>query len=84
LEKAAQIEWVREADMRDAFVVFQKFSDKDWSFTDCVSKVVMERLGVKKALHSTITSGSSDCRGCSVRGDPTARGAFTPHDRMPR
>ena len=49
-ERITRIEWVREADMRDAFAVFQKFSDKDWSFTDCVSKVVMERLGAKKAF----------------------------------
>jgi predicted nucleic acid-binding protein len=49
-QEAARIEWVSEADMRGAFAAFQKFSDKDWSFTDCVSKVVMERLGVKKAF----------------------------------
>ena len=49
-EKAARIEWVKDADVREAFTVFQKFSDKEWSFTDCVSKVVMERLAIKRAF----------------------------------
>lgn len=30
--------------------VFQRFSDKEWSFTDCTSRVVMERLGVTTAF----------------------------------
>ena len=49
-EEAAQIEWLKDTDAREAFTVFQKFSDKEWSFTDCVSKVVMERLAIKKAF----------------------------------
>jgi predicted nucleic acid-binding protein len=49
-ESSARVEWVKEADIREAFSVFQKFSDKEWSFTDCVSRVVMERLGLNKAF----------------------------------
>jgi len=49
-EKVARIAWVTEADVRGAFAVFQKFADKEWSFTDCVSYVVMERLGISKAF----------------------------------
>jgi uncharacterized protein len=37
-------------DLQEAWEVFRSFSDKDWSFTDCTSKVVMRRLGVRKAL----------------------------------
>ena len=29
-----------------AWEVFRRFSDKRWSFTDCTSKVVMDRLGI--------------------------------------
>ncbi len=30
--------------------VFRRFDDKDWSFTDCTSKVVIERLGIARAF----------------------------------
>jgi uncharacterized protein len=37
-------------EIKSAWAVFQKFSDKEWSFTDCTSKIVMERLGIKTAF----------------------------------
>lgn len=37
-------------DIEAAWEVFQKYSDKEWSFTDCTSKVVMERLGITTAF----------------------------------
>jgi uncharacterized protein len=46
----ARIHYVGEADVLQAWQVFQQFADKDWSFTDCTSKVVMEKLGVKQAF----------------------------------
>jgi predicted nucleic acid-binding protein len=39
-----------EADVEAAWQVFRRFQDKDWSFTDCTSKVVMEKLGVGAAF----------------------------------
>jgi predicted nucleic acid-binding protein len=33
----------------DAWRVFSTYRDKGWSFTDCVSRVVMERLGITTA-----------------------------------
>jgi predicted nucleic acid-binding protein len=48
--KLAQLHHLTEADFREAWQVFQQFADKDWSFTDCTSKVVMEKLGVKQAF----------------------------------
>jgi predicted nucleic acid-binding protein len=30
--------------------VFQRFHDKEWSFTDCTSRVVMQRLGIQRAF----------------------------------
>lgn len=41
---------VTEEDIQAATGVFFKFADKDWSFTDCTSRVVMERLGIQTAL----------------------------------
>jgi predicted nucleic acid-binding protein len=46
----AEIEWVSQADVADAWAAFNKYRDKQWSFTDCVSYVVMQRLGIKKAF----------------------------------
>lgn len=37
-------------DIESAWEVFQKYADKEWSFTDCTSKVVMERLGITTAF----------------------------------
>src|SRR5262249_22181930 len=49
-EAIARLEWVSPADVREAWTVYRNFSDKDWSFTDCVSRVIMERLGVRTAF----------------------------------
>jgi uncharacterized protein len=44
------LEWVTRADVRDAWLIFSTHRDKAWSFTDCVSRVVMERLGITTAV----------------------------------
>lgn len=41
---------ITESDIRRATDVFFKFRDKRWSFTDCTSLVVMERLGITRAF----------------------------------
>jgi len=41
---------IDDTDVSKAWDIFRKFSDKDWSFTDCTSKVIMERLGVTTAF----------------------------------
>ncbi len=46
----AEIEWVSRLDFEQAWEVFNKYRDKEWSFTDCVSFVMMRRLGIKKAF----------------------------------
>ena len=44
-----QLEFVQPADIHQAWIVFDRFRDKDWSFTDCVSKVIMQRMGISTA-----------------------------------
>ena len=44
------IEFLAESDIRRAWEIFRQFGDKDWSFTDCTSKAVIDRLHVKRAL----------------------------------
>jgi len=42
--------FMTEEDARQAWELFRRFHDKDWSFTDVTSKVVMDRLGVNRAF----------------------------------
>ena len=46
----ANLYFVSEAEFREAWQVFRNYADKEWSFTDCTSKVVMEKLGVTTAF----------------------------------
>ena len=41
---------VNREDQQAAWDVFRRFADKDWSFVDCLSKVVMERLDIDTAF----------------------------------
>jgi len=44
------IHYLSEDDVREAWEVFRRYDDKEWSFTDCASKVVMERLQITQAF----------------------------------
>ena len=46
----AKVECIAVSDFRAAWQVFRQYRDKAWSFTDCTSKVVMERLGITHAF----------------------------------
>ena len=48
--RLAEIYTLGEADIALAWEVFKRFDDKDWSFTDCASKAVIERLGIQQAF----------------------------------
>jgi predicted nucleic acid-binding protein len=45
---SAKIIDVAEVDFADAWDIFRRFADKDWSFTDCTSRVIMQRLGIQR------------------------------------
>ena len=48
--QGTRVEWVRLDDIRAAWLTFERFRDKAWSFTDCVSLAVMNRLGIQTAF----------------------------------
>ena len=49
-QNVARVERITESDFRAAWGVFRQYRDKGWSFTDCTSKTIMERLGVTHAF----------------------------------
>ena len=46
----AAIHYLTESDIEAAWQVFRTFTDKEWSFTDCTSKVLIEQLGITHAF----------------------------------
>jgi predicted nucleic acid-binding protein len=49
-EKLARIHWASPDDERAAFQYFKRHRDQEYSFVDCLSFVVMEKLGIREAL----------------------------------
>jgi predicted nucleic acid-binding protein len=49
-ERFCKLVWVEKADVAAVWAVFTSFTDKHWSFTDCVSYAVMKRLGIGAAF----------------------------------
>jgi predicted nucleic acid-binding protein len=49
-QAVARVERVSEEDFLQAWEVFRRYRDKEWGFTDCTSKVIMERLGIAHAF----------------------------------
>ena len=49
-QRVARIEHVTVEDIARTWEVFRQYQDKDWSFTDCTSKVLMERLRITHAF----------------------------------
>src|ERR1043166_3017054 len=44
------LHFLTEEDIREAWTIFIQYSDKEWSFTDCTSLVVINRLGISSAF----------------------------------
>ncbi len=49
---AIRIEWTTPERFRQTSAFFLRHADKAWSFTDCLSFVVMRELGLREALSS--------------------------------
>ena len=49
-DSLAEIHKITTSDLTLAWKTFEQFDDKQWSFTDCTSKVVMEQLGINVAF----------------------------------
>jgi len=45
-ERICRLIWVDREDVYKAFIIFESYRDKDWSFTVCVSRAVIERLEI--------------------------------------
>jgi uncharacterized protein len=48
-ERACTVEYVHRRDIARAWQVFSTYRDKGWSFTDCVSRAIIERLHISTA-----------------------------------
>jgi len=48
-EKMARIHWARPEQEKAAFAYLAKHADKDYSFVDCLSFVVMDAFGISEA-----------------------------------
>ncbi len=46
----ARLLYLTETDIQSAWSIFRRYRDKEWSFTDCTSKVIIERLGIQQAF----------------------------------
>ena len=49
-ESIVSLHLVTAREIQLAFESFRKFDDKAWSFTDCVSRIVMEELEIRTAF----------------------------------
>ncbi|HJT32283.1 MAG TPA: PIN domain-containing protein [Pirellulales bacterium] len=49
-ENSVRLEWVGQQDAVRAWILFQQHADKDWSFTDCASFAVIQRLSIKTVI----------------------------------
>jgi uncharacterized protein len=49
-QELAKIHKITSTDLTLAWEIFEQFDDKNWSFTDCTSKVVIEQLSIKVAF----------------------------------
>ncbi|MGJ3252224.1 MAG: type II toxin-antitoxin system VapC family toxin [Elainellaceae cyanobacterium] len=48
--RLSSIYYLTDEDVRATWQIFRQFSDKNWSFTDCASKGVIEKLNISQAF----------------------------------
>lgn len=47
---AVQVHFLTSQEIRSAWQIFRDFTDKQWSFTDCTSKLIIEQFGLTHAF----------------------------------
>lgn len=45
-----EVYYLTEEDILQTWEIYKRFSDKDWSFTDCSSKFICEKFGITHAF----------------------------------
>jgi len=50
--ESLHLEWITPDRFHAAVVLFRRYQDKEWSFTDCVSFVTMRELRIQEAFSS--------------------------------
>lgn len=48
--KVGRLVWVDKTDVYKAWTYFESYRAKNWSFTDCISRSIMERLQIDTAF----------------------------------
>lgn len=49
-EQLSETYYLTEEDIFQTWEIFQQFSDKDWSFTDCSSRYICEKFNITHAF----------------------------------
>jgi predicted nucleic acid-binding protein len=49
-ERVCRMLWVEQQDVVKAWIFFEAYRQKDWSFTDCVSRALIERLRIQQVF----------------------------------
>jgi predicted nucleic acid-binding protein len=49
-ERIARVHHVTDSEEREAFAYLKRYADKEYSFIDCTSFLLMEKLGIREAL----------------------------------
>lgn len=70
----AIVRYLDESDIHDGWETFLCYQDKKWSFTDCVSKVIIEKLKITRAISwTTIFDNLGLSKFCLERFDSAPR-----------
>ena len=49
-ERICRLAWIQPDDVFKAWTIFDTYCDHGWSFTDCVSRAIIQRLGIAEAF----------------------------------
>ena len=49
-QSVAELIYLTPEDLQKAFVIFSTYRDKNWSFIDCTSLALMQRLNIRVAI----------------------------------